>query len=817
MIHRVLSLFLAALLIGQFELKRAEAQPVPFDMSPERPPQLELVPQLPRPRIVPPAGPIPAPAPDEADAGPVEPTAEGITEPQPATPDRHKADPPATAARTPEPARRFLLSAETLALTGEFARSSWAIYLTAEQAQAGHSVTLSYQNAIVVAPETSSLTLFINNRRIGEENISATNGTKSITWTIPDGVLRAGGNDLDLLASQRHRTDCDIRSTYDLWTEVDGAGSYLEFRPHLKATTSAVEAVQALGADAEGRTRFQMIVPSLGALEQVAPLLRVSQALAVMSGMPNPEFAFQPRIEAEATSPGQMPVAIGTAADLERILTGLPPGAEAGPVTSVMPSTDGAGSMIVITGPTWSDVGRAIDTFSAPVLRPLTARRESLTTDRWHRPNARFIFGGERLSLSELGIPSTEFSGRRFRSSFNIALPSDFYAGAYGEAVLYLDAAYSGSVTAGSQINIYVNGNIASTVPIMEEGGGILRQAPIRITMRHLRPGLNRIDMEAVLIAETDTVCAPTSDSSPDPRFALFDSSSFYVPKYARLGQTPNLAGLSGTGFPYSRQEQPTAVFLDRIRGETLSAAANLLGKMAQVAGAPIAVEPVSAANAVGARHAIFVARADQIPANVLAQLNLNQELASSWRPAADQDLPSMDNPVSIDDWHERMEGGTVAQRISAARAWLREKLDFTEGALRFLPGSETAFTPEMEDDLLLAQGPALNGAGIWTVLTAPETQELALASGELVRQDIWQQVEGRAFSYSRASNEVRAVEARNLSFLAPVDNTFSNYRLIAANWLSTNLLSYAAAIVILSCLLGLTTASLLRWLGRQQ
>src|SRR5690606_14044957 len=136
-----------------------------------------------------------------------------------------------------------------------------------------------------------------------------------------------------------------------------------------------------------------------------------------------------------------------------------------------------------------------------------------------------------------------------------------------------------------------------------------------------------------------------------DPHFALFDSSSFYVPKYARLGQTPNLAALSGTGFPYSRQEQPTALFLDRIREETLSAAANILGKTAQVAGAPIAVEPVSAANAVGSRHAIFVARADQIPANVLAQLNLNQDLASSWRPATDQDLPSIDKAVSLDHW----------------------------------------------------------------------------------------------------------------------------------------------------------------------
>ena len=136
---------------------------------------------------------------------------------------------------------------------------------------------------------------------------------------------------------------------------------------------------------------------------------------------------------------------------------------------------------------------------------------------------------------------------------------------------------------------------------------------------------------------------------------------------------------------------------------------------------------------------------------------------------------------------------------------------------MRFLPGSEVIFSPDEDDDLLLAQGPALNGDGIWTVLTAPSPQELRTATAELARQDVWQQIAGRVFSYSRATNDVTVEEARNMSFLRPVDGSWKNYRLIAANWLSSNLLSYALVIVLTSCLLGVTTATLLRWLGRNR
>ncbi len=821
----VASLILAVLL-GQGNV--AHAQPAPFDMSPERPAAPEPVPSLPRPsRVEPqPAPPQPARPQNAPDAGPSprgsssdarEPDVAPERQPTPPLhPDHTRTTDAAPAAQAPG-RRRYIIPSKSLALSGEYSRNAWSVYLTAGEADAGRLVAFAYQNAIVVAPEASNVSLTINNRQIGRERINAPAGAKSVRWTIPAGLLRPGKNDFELVASHRHRTDCDIRSTYDLWTEIDGSGSFIEFAPSLKPGNSAAEAIQTLGPDPEGRTEFQMIVPSIGPLEELEPLLRLSQGLAVMSGMPNPQFAYQQQMPKQNGDPGKLTVAIGTAAELSRVLPSLPPGAESGPVSALVPAPDGAGHLVIITGPTWSDVGGAIETFIRPVLRTPGVRRESMSTDRWTGRNAPFMFGGETLTFAQLGVPTTEFAGRRFRTGFDIAVPSDFYAGAYGEAVLLLDAAYSASVAGGSHIDIYVNGSVASTVPVTEEGGRILRQAPIRVTMRHLRAGINRIELEAVLLSSADETCAPGSNASDDARFALFDTSALYVPTYARIGQTPNLTALAGTGSPYSRQQEPTAFFMDRIDADTLTAAANFLGKMAQVSGAPIGLAPVSAANAVGGRNALFIGSAGQLPPTVLTQLNLDPDLAAGWKPAGEEPQQSAgSSAATLDAWNERLEGRYFSQKVSSFRAWLRAKLDLTEGALRFLPGSEGVYRPTEEDDLLLAQGPGLNG-GIWTVLTAPNAQELKLATAELTRQPLWQQVDGRIFSYSRETDEVTVQEARSLSFLPTIDPSFGNYRLIAANWLSSNLLSYALAIVLASCLLGITTATLLRWVGRRK
>ena len=198
--------------------------------------------------------------------------------------------------------------------------------------------------------------------------------------------------------------------------------------------------------------------------------------------------------------------------------------------------------VLLISGPSWPAISAAIETIVSTVDRPATAIRDTLVTQRWSAPDAPLVLSATNLTFAQLGVKTTEFSGRRFRTSFNIAVPSDFYANAYGDATVLLDAAFTQNVLPGSHIDIYVNGNIASTVPISSTGGGIFRHLPIRVTMRHFKPGLNTLSLEAILMTKEDDICVPGTTAGTTPRFALFDTSEIHIPDFARIGQRPNLA-----------------------------------------------------------------------------------------------------------------------------------------------------------------------------------------------------------------------------------------------------------------------------------
>src|SRR5262249_42140529 len=148
------------------------------------------------------------------------------------------------------------------------------------------------QNAIVVAPEASQLTVLINNRAIGTRQISSPDGVSSASFDIPPGLLQPGANLVTLEANQRHRTDCSIQSTYELWSNIDPAQTYLSFAGLSPADQSGTDAVRAVGVDAGGKTEFDFVVPALEQPGTTRPLLRLAQGLSVLSGMPNQGFAF---------------------------------------------------------------------------------------------------------------------------------------------------------------------------------------------------------------------------------------------------------------------------------------------------------------------------------------------------------------------------------------------------------------------------------------------------------------------------------------------------------------------------------------------
>lgn len=796
-----LALVLTALLAA---VRISGAQPAPFDMSGERPPEPPAPPPLAFPDLSRPSIPqgqtstpqrqVPAPF----DTAP-----------------RSAADAQKSGPQEQETSRRYLIPASDLSLAGEYDRRSWSIYLTEEQAALPAKLNLEYQNAIVVAPEASFLTISINEREIAHQRISSPNGTSKLAFEVPPNVLHPGGNLVEFHAVQRHRTDCDIRSTYDLWTNLDPSQTFLEFSGIHPTAPSVTEAVRAVGGDANGNTEFQLLVPAAGQPGPTKSLLRLAQGLSLLSGMPNQLFSFKSD-RLGTLGPGKFGVVVGTVAELQPIFPTLPPSAGSAATATLVRNPNSDDQVLLLTGPSWNAINAAVETIVAPTDRPPGIRRDVMATQRWAAPDAPLLFGGERLSFSQLGSKTTEFSGRRFRTSFNIAVPSDFYASAYGEATLLIDAAFSANVRPGSHLDVYVNGNVATNLPITSDKGGLFRHLPIRMTLRHFKAGLNTISLEAILLTDEDSACIPGSTASTEPRFALFDSSEFSMPQFARIGRNPNLEALSGTGFPYNRRTDPIMLWMDRFDANTLTATSTFLSRLAFVGGHPIAIEPVASPSAIGNRDALFVGSISQMSPTVLSQVNIAPESVATWRPAGTP-AQNENTMATFEKWRTQIRGSLWRDQIIRFQGWLNRNFNISLNSFQLLPQPEQIFRPSSSETFILAQGQSTDGSGSWTVISAPTPEELRQGTEALTRQQNWQQVAGRITTYESKAQKVASLSASRVSFIQTASPSLGNYRLIAANWLSNNILFYSLALVALAALLGLSTAALLSSFGRNR
>lgn len=757
----------------------ASAQTQPFDMSHERP-------QTPRAAV-----------------------------PQVTLPAATSAQQPAAPAAPKSNFQRYIVPFKDFRLEGEYDRRSWSIYLTPEQAAAPAKFNFAYQNAVVVAPEASQLTIFLNNRAIGQHQIGSPDSPSTISFDVPRGLLQPGANIVTFEATQRHRTDCDIQSTYELWSDIDPAGTYLSFAEENAQKLSSTDAIRAIGVDGAGKTEFNLVVPALAQPGTTKPLLRLAQGLSILSGMPNETFSFSTD-SLPPPAPGKMTVLVGTPAELQPLFP-VPAAAQSAALAAFVQDPRTGSTVLLVSGPSWQSVAAAIDTVVSPTDRDPTAQRDTLVTQRWSAPDAPLIVSDSNLSFSQLGIETTEFSGRHFHTSFNVAIPADFYANAYGEATIYLDAAYAKNVKPGSHIDVYVNGSIATTKPITAPGGGIFRKLPIRVTMRHFKPGLNTIRLEAMLLTGEDQVCAPGTAADKTARFALFDTSTLHIPDFARVAQRPNLAALAGTGYPYNRNTASTALFIDRTDPDTLSATATLLGQMAMVAGHPITVDLIAAPGSAGERDAIFVGPISQMPATTLSQMNIAAASQVSWRPAVAGQAAPPEAAATVDEWRSRIGGGLLQHQIQLFQDWMHRNFDISWNSLQFIPRAEQVFTPSNVNSFMIAQGAGTTANSTWTIVTAPSAKDLRAGAEAMTAMSEWPQIDGHVTVYSAKTGKIGTVPVSRFGFVTTQPWSFTNYRLIAANWLSSNILSYAFLLIASSLLIGITTAGILARIGRRE
>lgn len=808
------------------------AAPAPFDMAPERP--RPTPPSTTAPAQNAPTAPVPFDlGPGRTAAPPLAPNSAGPTAPsQPLPPRPVTPTPAAPAARTTteppapasapadrteiaDPTRRYLVPSQSLRLAGEVEQRAWSVYLTAEQAAAPATLHLAYKNSIFVAPEVSNLRVSINDTQLYAKSIASSDQSSEQVVTVPAGVLKVGANLIRFRADQRHRTDCTVESTYELWTDIDPQKTFLSFGNSEAGRLSRLDDLRAVGLDGHGRTRFRLIVPSLDQLAATDVLMRLSQGLALMGGMPNQSFALQKQASGPL-QPGELAIFVGTPDELRPQLPNIAAAASAAAVASFVDYPGGNGaSALVLSGPTWPSIQGLIESFVASIDGNPLQRRETLSTSSWNGVETPLLFSRGVVDFASMGVAGEEFSGRLYRASFTIGVPADFYANAYGEARILLDAAYTADVLPGSHIDVFVNGNIASTVPITSTGGAILRHLPIKLTLRHFQPGVNTIVIEAALMTSSDKACAPGAPADDKPRFALFGSSQFEMPTFARIAQVPNLSATAGTGFPYAISREPISLFLGRIDEKTLSAAATFLGKSAVASHRITPVNVMISAARTAGRNALFIGSISEFPANVLAQLKIDPDSRNGWNPDGGAPPPSA-STLTLRDWQTRTGNNFLARQFSVLADWAKENFDLSATMLRFAPATNEMYRPPRSARMIVAQESDPTGLGTWTAVVSPNSDALAEGMNMFALRDEWDNMKGRIAIYNGPDTELETVEVSWFRFLPTQSFSFTNARLIAANWLSDNIMSYGLLLAASAVLVGLATAGLLARLGRE-
>lgn len=743
------------------------------------------------------------------------------------------------------PFRPLAAVQEDLVLRGEYASDERAVFLPSAEVLRATAFRVAFSNAVSNLPEGSRLAIRINDQTIGEVPLDASWQKGSAVIAIPPGILTAGFNSVRFVATQRHRVDCSVAATYELWTEIAtaqsgfvGLGAVPQVRrladlPALVGTASEMTAIRLrLAPDAD-----------TVALDRA---MRAANALILTS------FMQRPKIEA-ASEPGEGP-------GLDLIIGGAAPanGVQLEPDLGLFLAHDassGRNSLTIQNLP-----GIPVETTLAR-LEARAAARTPVGTAAGRRALAntlgRRAASGSTLTFADLGLDSRSFDGRFLQTSARFSLPPDFFAAPYGNASLTLDSSFMGEARTGKLINIRINDQIAAVIPINQRGSGIADQRRIDLPIQMFKPGFNTLTFEANLSGSTNA-CDATLPRSDASRLFVGGTSKLSFGALARVEVYPNLSATLGHGFPYSRDGAPIPVAVSPSDARYLDGALTWVGRMTAASGAPLSANfhfgQLDDAEAAG----LFFGRPSEASQSLtrtvlrnggsgtarnaasrqgdlrLAAAPGDRTVQSDAAPAplgagrldalpADRAIPAAAESSPLDSMLSKF---GLVQRIAhgdlgAVTSWLQDfgLLDKIEA---FDGGKISAAST---DGLLILQDAgAPAGLSLWRSLFdrghGPAVKTLVLTADPAQVGDLIDKATSPQF-WGRIAGEVSVVKAdawgpansfaRDPLYLASEDVSPANIRLSLAGWLSLNRHYYIGGFGLLALLLALSTAAALK------
>jgi hypothetical protein len=187
--------------------------------------------------------------------------------------------------------------------------------------------------------------------------------------------------------------------------------------------------------------------------------------------------------------------------------------------------------------------------------------------------------------------------------------------------------------------------------------------------------------------------------------------------------------------------------------------------------------------------------------------------------PAA-QASPDHTATASTDEvrkrWSETFQRrGVLQQTIGTVQDWMEKTFSLSVSSLSLEERTDVPYEPPQRASLLVAQS-RTEASGVWTLVTARTDKALADETARLANPMIWSQVAGRAIALEPREMKLQVEPIKDYRFVQTQPPSLTNLRLVAANWMSANILPYAVLMLACCTFLGVATSLLLNRLGRR-
>ncbi|MCD7107990.1 cellulose biosynthesis cyclic di-GMP-binding regulatory protein BcsB [Rhizobium sp. DKSPLA3] len=723
--------------------------------------------------------------------------------------------------------RKIAASPYDLFFDGEFASRKLSFFARPDEASSASRLVLTLQTAISAAPERSNLTIQINGREIGATSLTA-GDPRRVTFDIPAGIIQPGYNAVAIAASHRHRVDCSVEATYELWTKIDPAQSGFVF-PSSEAGNLTMIDLMPLAGTREGRTNLRVILPKGAQMADYDRALNVVQALAIAGNLNHPQVEF-------GATPGTgagIDIYVGVFKDIAALLGAGAQGLTSGEAAIVAAGATPERKRLIISGLDTADLDAKTQQFvqQATRERPVgTPEGLAALTNM----KGRLLVPGEKVTLSDLGLTAKPFDGRFMQSKVNFTMPSDFYPGAYSSMSFHLNALYVGGLSPDAVLTVKANDKVVANIPLSSPLGGAIRDQRLPIPFTALRPGQNTLQIEARLPSKLDAACESVDKATSTARLSLDGNSYLDIPNYARVGRYPDIAALT-SGLPAPVEGDTgaaTTLLVPNYNAQSMDAAATFVAKMAYASGQVKPMQYTSLLPAMDTANLIAFGGYDTLPSELVSRMNLDfvniRNMAGA--AASPYEVAALENFGPQSDMQRQMTTSVVgtavdlsqtagsflaapversAEMLQAIRSKAASELSKLNLApLRAILGDEIkpeAFAPTAQTTLVIAQNAGGNG-GLWTVVASKSASGIVAGTDVLTDLNVWNTLGGSVQAFSETGIRLDQQLATNQTLYQTQPFSLSNMRLVTASWLANNATVYIFALLTAAILLGLGT-----------